>query len=1425
MTITDYKTYFNSAYKGAADFDKNILSPILGKISSGSSINYALQPGYKDAAAKANIKKITDVGEYSLGGNPIRFFDIALEDNCNLSMARVNIRKVVTRLWKEEFSGFIIVFHYDNPLKETWRFSWVERRTSERNSTPGKRYTYLCGPSYSCRTIAERFDVLQKTSNKTLDSITKAFDVEALSDEFFKEYKVMYDDIVQWITGQRIVKKGDKWKLDGTFGTGLGNSVLNMFIPKFGPDEGAVTKAVRDYVKKLMGRLVFIQFLQKKDGWLTINGKATSNFLLDLFNGVGDRSKDNFIEKPLEQVVYLLLNNENRKSGDEKIDGLTLGVPFLNGGLFEPDAYDKLKIQLPKEFFHNPYCQDVKRELKKQTALRPDDQMLKQCGILDLFNHYNFTIDENDSNNAEVGVDPEMLGKIFENLLEDNKEKGAFYTPKEIVQYMCKESLIAYLCTKVPGYDVDIRTFVEDEDKTEVLETEKEKVLDALRNVKICDPAIGSGAFPMGLLNLLVALREKLAPNTQRAELKKEIIQNNIYGVDIEKGAIDIARLRFWLSIMVDEASPTPLPNFDYKFMQGNSLLECYNGVELNLMKSSDGSLDFAAAARNDLQVLLQKYFDCTDHLDKTNLQKDIEDKIKEILKLQSYTIDLSSINLSGNDKFFLWHTWFAEVFAKGGFDIVIGNPPYVSVKAIPSEYKAIYSQRFVTGKGRFNLFTLFIELFSELSRENGTFCLIIPEGIYSNIEYRFSRELLIQQCKINRLCTFTKRVFDASVDTTILLISKKEEKNKRIPIDTDIQQTSKVLNQIDLTKIPYFLIPVKLEGKSKKIVEDLLLSTKYDRLGKTLEIQQGIIYTGQAKKDVFADYVKNKTYKPILDGRDIVKWRINWDIKEYDKYLSYTNKLHRPREERLFLADKKLLLPRRATQIVATIDYQKYYALNTAYICLKEENKYEMEFLLGIMNSRLVDYFYTMLFMGWQITIPALEVIPVPNCKKDKQNPIISLVNQILSDKKNDPQADSSVLERKIDILVYLLYDLTFDEMQIVESTSDNPIYIDGSTYERWRKTYDNGKGKLPSEKDLGSAIRASFAYTNCTSSPRLDLTTEEIMTLAQIDHFTDYGFQGINYIDDKHKQIEVILKNKKNKKVEFKITIGEARERIKKIEGQLKALDKAEKQRKKELEKAIEKARKDFAKKQEALKNKKHSLEDDSEGENNEETTDNNALQEKIWQLNREYERDLARIKAKRTALEKEKEELEDEIAKHEGAPENTEITIIRHVSILGEYYRAERQIILYLETIRNSTSPSYTLFQTYIHEMFHAYYDANPAAPDYYIEKIEEPITELGALTFIEKFTGKNKDKEFMDFAVEDVEKKQFNPAICHYGFGTYLFRNYKGLVQQYYDNRSKIVNPSSDLTVYEDMFRIAYPANESDCYENLKKVLGI
>ncbi len=975
----------------------------------GSKIKFWSTPSIV-ATSSAFAKQALWLGTITLSDEQtIAVYEVELADGVDIERNRRGIRDMLLTTWRNNGNAGAFMFCYRKSesvlrfsyVSEAWKFA--EDGSYQKETTDARRFTYLLGEGHRSRTAIQQFERL-RDSGLSLKDLTKAFSVDAVSDMFFDGYKKQYEDIVFYITGKRMVKAANKWeeRLEGK----PCQHIMQQFSRFPNPE-----KAIRDYVKKLMGRLVFLQFLQKK-GWLGVGihdewGSGDSEFIQNLFARCDD--KDHFINEVLEPL-FNDLNSENEKKLPQ------YRTPYLNGGLFEQEVADEMDFPLPEKYMKS---------------------------LLDFFASYNFTIDENDPDDAEVGVDPEMLGRIFENLLEDNKDKGAFYTPKEIVSYMCRESLIAYLQT---GFEDEmtkeaIRQFVTTHQVQEHLPENTDQLL---KDVKICDPAIGSGAFPMGLLKELFLCRTALEGISQHqaAEIKKHIIQQNVYGVDIERGAVDIARLRFWLSLIVDEETPQALPNLDFKIMQGNSLLEQYKGVDLSTMtekKADDTGMltffdDMIDVYRKELRGMLVQYFDCTDHKEKQNLRIRIIENVKQQLREQHINVDFGDLDLSGNDQFFLWHTWFHDVFSKGGFDIVIGNPPYVSVKAISSEDKAIYSNRFETGKGRFNLFSLFMELFYEIARWNGKFCMIIPEGIYSNIEYRYSRELLIDKCKIHRLCAFNKRVFDASVDTTILLVSNIKENNTKIPIDIDTHSSSRYLNQTELSKIPYYLIPVKLEGKNKTLIEKLLLSLEYDRLGDLLEIQQGIIYTGQAKEDVFANYIKDYTYKPILDGRDVVKWRINWDIKEYDKYLSYTNKLHRPREERLFLADKKILLPRRATRIVATIDTQQYYALNTAYICISKNEKYEIEYLLGLLNSRLVDYFYSNLFMGWQITIPALEVIPVPKNDKINQHEVAQLVQRAIALKARNISADVATIESEIDHLVYQLYGLTYDEVLIVD-------------------------------------------------------------------------------------------------------------------------------------------------------------------------------------------------------------------------------------------------------------------------------------------------------------------------------------------------------------------------------------------------------
>ncbi len=665
---------------------------------------------------------------------------------------RVGLRNLVKSFinptWGE-FEAALVVFDSG----DHWRLSFISDIKGE--ATSPKRYTYVFGNSdLLYRTPVERFTLLQK-KGISFENLKMAFSVEALSDEFFDKYREQYADFIQYVTGKRIVKVGSKWEEKSL---GRPNAAL---MQAFDYDE----KRIRDYIKKMMGRITFLHFLQRK-GWMC----GDHNYMQNMFEK--SQYKNDYLDAVLEPLFFGILNTKpaERESVFDEYDwnksllAEWKDIPYLNGGLFERDEEDEPESKFPADYFRR---------------------------LFQFFSEYNFTIDENDPNDAEVGVDPEMLGKIFENLLEDNKDKGAFYTPKEIVRYMCQESLIAYLETNTSVAKDKIRQFVlsPEEGVAGIPDNKKPKLLAALEEVKICDPAIGSGAFPMGLLNELLHCREVLSgEHYNRAEIKKSIIQNNIYGVDIEKGAVDIARLRFWLSIVVDEETPSPLPNLDYKIMQGNSLIESFMGVDLSKLtyekesKKDRGDISLFDDEKNRLQKtvshLLSTYYSCADHERKLRLRQEISDTINKQLEAQAYdpTIlaKLKEINLAENNNFFLWHTWFSDVFNrddKEGFDIVIGNPPYVSTKGVTVEDKSKYEAEFGFSDDTYNLF-FFKGI--QLCTIGGCLTYITPKTFWTTQTKRNLRDLLLSKT-INYIFDTGNPFLTAMVDTCITSICNRK--------------------------------------------------------------------------------------------------------------------------------------------------------------------------------------------------------------------------------------------------------------------------------------------------------------------------------------------------------------------------------------------------------------------------------------------------------------------------------------------------------------------------------------------------------------------------------------------------------------------------------------------------------------------------
>lgn len=1006
------------------------------------------------------LGSMTTQDNYELG-----FFYYEMEDGSVLRR-KVGLRNLIRPYLGYGFDAALAVFNDGT----NWRLSLICDLKEDATST--KRFTYVFGDEKAYyKTPVSRFVDLQKKANEFLE-IKKAFSVEALSDDFFDAYRKQYAEFVKFITGKEYVKKGNKWVEQET------GEPDAQYFSSFKEDD----KLVRDYIKKMMGRIVFLYFLQSK-GWLAGN----LHYMHDLFYDASDEVKGDFLDKVLEPMFFGLLNTKPEdRSSAPLVNGVGVKyipnadeIPYLNGGLFQQEKIDEVDSVFPAGMFQS---------------------------LFDFFDSYNFTIDENDPNDAEVGVDPEMLGKIFENLLEDNKDKGAFYTPKEIVRYMCQESLTAYLQTGIEDADVKehIANFVKTNDVEELGGASSELAMSIdqkLIDVKICDPAIGSGAFPMGLLRELYACRKSIEifEEDNAADIKRHIIQNNIYGVDIEKGAVDIARLRFWLALIIDEKEPMPLPNLDFKIMQGNSLLESYKGVDLDVTskklktgkdtKKTRGvlSLGFEETdVQKVIQDLVKSYFSITDHTLRAQRRQQIDKYVKDYIKIcaeGNHEVQNAVDELEiPNDQFFLWHTYFADVFEKGGFDIVIGNPPYVNVEGISVEDKKIYKDTFTCFEKRADLFSLFLEMaLTKLGSASAVVTYIIPSIIHSNLSYKKLRNLFLDNKWLSEVCYTGGKVFHApTVDTTILRFCKRG--NKKIilknAVDFENQQVSSVPSD-------YFSLFQNLISISDQKTNDLmgkLFNHDFPRLDENFSVFQGIVtgnnpaFIFDSEAEALSNGIDKELLHPLCHGRDIERYAVrsrerrilylnnSVNIETYPNtetwLAAFKDALSKRREAKngaiqwyslqwprvkseLDLKEKILVQNTRnealKTRICAVLDDKSVYGSQGVNFIIPNDVHASLRYLLGILDSTLINYLFATKFLNLAIKAEYLKQLrmPIPSAAIQKQ--LESLVSRVLELKKVNIEADTTSLENQIDFLVYHLYGLTYDEVLIVDP--DTPI------------------------------------------------------------------------------------------------------------------------------------------------------------------------------------------------------------------------------------------------------------------------------------------------------------------------------------------------------------------------------------------------
>ena len=1052
MNKESLKEYLSSRYQGWSSFLNNVIFPIFGEDDFEDGFETELlesQPERRQLAEATGIRSIKQVGMMYVGVEPLQIFDVTVSDRVMMERNRVNIQRLI-RAVMDQFSCAFMLFHYEDDTRWDWRFTYCRKSGNKEETTDSKRYTFLLGPGQSCRTATDNFMALyDKRDSLEIKDIEDAFNVEALSKEFFGKYKAQYEAFVNYMVDPANGMRQDF--IDTDF------DHTGMKVDKIRDRE---EKPIRDYVKKLLGRIVFLHFLQKK-GWLGVPagkewGEGDRDFMLNIFKNATERQKENFLDDILEDLFGEGLDRNRSDRGDlydTKVEGFrNCRIPYLNGGLFERDNLDKKPSHFPASYFD---------------------------GLLTMLSQYNFTIDENDPNDAEVGVDPEMLGRIFENLLEDNKDKGAFYTPKEIVQYMCRESLIAYLQTDQREEDKNcIRQFVTTHDAA-LLGDLKEDIDQKLCDVKICDPAIGSGAFPMGLLRELFFCRSAIEPNIveNAANIKRHIIQNNIYGVDIERGAVDIARLRFWLSLIVDEKSPEALPNLDFKIMQGNSLLEQYKGADLSTMTEKkvgagqgvtifDSMLD---VYRKNLRDKLTEYYACLEHDKKAQLRKDIADIVKQELDEQGIRIDFEDMDLSANSQFFLWHTWFHDVFSRpsngGGFDITIGNPPYISAPtqiASPElneqRQRIVASKKYKSLNEKWDLYVPFMELGMQLLCPNGVFSMIVPYPLTNQKYGKKLRKMIAEEYRLLEIADLngTKIFENATVSNCIPFIQNSQPEGElRITKIFEDKTIREVLSKS----------PEALKQDEKNYVWNLTEEERTGNhfanmnvLGDFCYISKGMVVNAHEniekgafkKEDLISLHFDDVHSRKYLEAKDIDKYQVR-----RVRYLEWNtercpDKLSRPTFRELY--DRPKLIMNCLGTINVTIDIKEHFLHNHSIYCailwkdLKgvnnksisssikkfcKHNRADMEtlsgnvdlyYLLGILNSSMANQLLADQRGGdYHIYPEHIRNLPIPVPQRDAQNAIGVIAKEILL--RREENIDYSELEEQLNGLVAVLY------------------------------------------------------------------------------------------------------------------------------------------------------------------------------------------------------------------------------------------------------------------------------------------------------------------------------------------------------------------------------------------------------------------
>lgn len=1058
----------------------------------------------------------------------------------SVSDARVGLTKEAFRMLADEFCERALVFFVPQDDNSNYRFSLIEITLEQKESSAKvqrtfsnpHRYSYYLGEGISYHTPNKYLNEAGRVVN--IDDLRSRFSVEVLTKAFYQELSDWYAWAVKKVHFPNVIDDdNDNEAYNSEAMIRLITRLIFVWFIKqrhLVPDEFFDERYINDHLLKSFTPNAETTLFGKADNSYYYKGILQNLFFAMLNSPITPEGKDTISERRFrkDRSDYdnnkLMRHKELFKDPDLFVVLANKYVPFLNGGLFDClDDKDNGKYfdaftdreEIAKQLIVPDYLffgEDVGRNIdlsewygdkrKKKVSAR---------GIIDILKRYNFTVEENTPFDQDVSLDPELLGKVFENLLASynpetqttaRKQTGSFYTPREIVQYMVDESLVAHLKRTV-GDDLEpeYRKLIQYTDEEPNLTDELRKaILQSIYQCKVLDPACGSGAFPMGMLQQMVHILNRIDPDNkewknmmvknaisetseaylnatdeERKEMVADIersfnenvnrpdyarklylIENCIYGVDIQPIAIQISKLRFFISLVVDQKTNDnpvdnfgirPLPNLEAKFVAANTLIGLHN--QTNLFVTDD-----IKQLQDEMKVAKHKIFGAKTVKTKRKYKELVAQlriqMVEELKRLRAVSdedhlmlLDWDMFDQNKAAKFFDPNWMFG---IDGGFDIVIGNPPYIQLQANNGQLAVLYADKgFATYFGTGDIYCLFFEKGNKLLIDGGVLAFINPNTWLQSITFGDFRYYLSSNFSWNSIL-ITDKVFEATVDTHCVIFNKtynqtdcKIYRKKRSTISflhtisrSRITRTSECINIESDSRISELANKILNNNRRFAEIYNIYNGVKPFEKGKGVPPQ-----TEQTMKE--KPYVKEgvkpgEDWSPLMRGSLMNKYVSYWN---YNYWILYGEWLAAPRRKEIFDAEEKIIIRQTGDSLIATIINSGIICRNNLHICLPKTTDICNSYVLGVLNSKLMNFIYGFINPERgealaEVKKKHVELLPIAYCDNEKN--ISSVVNDILLKKREDANADISALEEKIDLLVYRLYGLTYDEALIVD-------------------------------------------------------------------------------------------------------------------------------------------------------------------------------------------------------------------------------------------------------------------------------------------------------------------------------------------------------------------------------------------------------